>query len=42
MTCQLLSVYIAAVRTAPPRAFTLAERSQLIADAGRIRAVIGC
>jgi hypothetical protein len=42
MTCQLLSVYIAAVKTAPTRAFTPAERSQLIADAGRIRAVIGC
>jgi hypothetical protein len=40
--CLALNVYIAAVKGAPPRAFTSAERSELVADAGRIKAVIGC
>ena len=40
--CQALDVYIAAVQYAPARAFTPAERSELIADARRIKAVIGC
>ena len=40
--CLALNVYIAAVQNAPARAFTPAERSELIADARRIKAVIGC
>jgi HYR domain len=40
--CLALNVYTAAVKGAPPRAFTSAERSELVADAGRIKAVIGC
>ena len=40
--CRALTLYIAAVRIAPARAFTAAEKAELIADATRIRAVIGC
>jgi hypothetical protein len=40
--CLALNVYIAVVQNAPARAFTPAERSELIADARRIKAVIGC
>ena len=42
VVCLALDVYVAAVRTAPARAFTAAERSELLADASRIKAVIGC
>jgi hypothetical protein len=40
--CLALGVYIAAVRLAPGGALTPAERAELIADANRIRAVLGC
>jgi hypothetical protein len=30
------------VKAAPTRAFTAAERSDLLADAGRIKTVLGC
>jgi hypothetical protein len=40
--CLALNVYIAVVQNAPARAFTPAERSELIVDARRIKAVIGC
>jgi HYR domain len=40
--CLVLDLYIAAVRLAPTRALTPAERSELVADATRIKAVIGC
>jgi hypothetical protein len=40
--CRALEVYVAIVRSAPVRALTPAERSELIADAVRIEAVIGC
>jgi hypothetical protein len=40
--CLALNVYTAVVQSAPTRAFTPAERSELIGDARRIRAVIGC
>jgi hypothetical protein len=42
VTCLVLRVYIAAVDAAPRRAFSAAEKADLIADAVRIRAVIGC
>jgi Tol biopolymer transport system component len=41
-TCLALKLYIAAVKLAPSKAFTPVERAELIADATRIRAVIGC
>lgn len=41
-TCLALNVYIAVVKCAPARAFTPTERSELVADASRIKAVIGC
>ena len=40
--CLALDLYSAGVRLAPARAFTAAEKAQLIADATRTRAVIGC
>ncbi len=40
--CLGLNVYMAAVKLAPAKAFTAAERAELVADAIRIRAVIGC
>ena len=40
--CLALDVYIVAVRLAPSRAFTPAERAELIADANRIRGALGC
>ena len=40
--CLALDVYVAAVKAAPTRAFTAAERSDLLADAGRIKTVLGC
>ena len=41
-TCLALDVYIVLVRPAPGRVLTPAERAELIADANRIRAVLGC
>jgi hypothetical protein len=40
--CRALSRYVTAVRTAPGPAFSRAEERSLIADARRIRAVLGC
>jgi hypothetical protein len=40
--CRALDLYVAAVKLAPARAFTTAERSELLADATRIKTVIGC
>jgi hypothetical protein len=40
--CTGLRVYELAVRVLPGRALTPAERSELLADASRIRSVIGC
>jgi hypothetical protein len=40
--CKALDLYVAAVKLAPARAFTAAERAELLADAGRIKTVIGC
>jgi hypothetical protein len=40
--CLALDVYTTAVRIATTRAFTPAERAELLADASRIKAVIGC
>jgi hypothetical protein len=40
--CLALDLYAAAVKLAPAKAFTPAEKSELAADAKRIRAVIGC
>ena len=40
--CLGLNVYVAAVKLAPAKAFTAAERAELVADAIRIKAVIGC
>ena len=42
VACAALNVYIGLVRLAPPQAFTPAEKTDLIADANRIRAVVGC
>ena len=42
LACRALNPYIAAVRSAPARAFTAAEKAILIADAVWIKAVIGC
>jgi hypothetical protein len=42
LACTALDVYVAVVRTAPAKAFTAAERSELVADARRIEAVLGC
>jgi hypothetical protein len=40
--CFMLDLYAAAVRLSPSRALTQAERTELIADATRIKAVAGC
>ena len=40
--CFALDLYVLWVRLAPAKAFTPAEKSDLIADATRIKAVIGC
>ena len=42
VACTGLSLYSTAVRAAPANAFTAAEKTELIADATRIRRVIGC
>jgi hypothetical protein len=43
LVCAGLQLYIAAVQTAPPGSgLTPAEKSELIADATRIKAVVGC
>ena len=42
LACAALNIYIAVVRVAPPSAFTAGEKSGLVADATRIRAVVGC
>jgi hypothetical protein len=41
-TCLMLDLYIAAVRLAPSRVLTPAQRSELIADATRIKSVVVC
>ena len=40
--CVALDLYVVAVKLAPAKAFTAAEKADLIADATRIKAVIGC
>ena len=40
--CLALDRYIVIVQLAPTRALTAAERSELVTDARRIEAVIGC
>ena len=40
--CVALDLYAAAVKLAPAKAFTAAEKTDLIGDAVRIKAVIGC
>jgi WD40 repeat protein len=40
--CRALTLYIAAVRLAPSSALTAAEKTELVADATRIKGVIGC
>jgi hypothetical protein len=40
--CKALDLYVAAVWSAPARALTAAERTELTADATRIQSVIGC
>ena len=41
-TCTLLTAYVAAVNGAPARGLTSAEKVELVADANRIKAVLGC
>ena len=40
--CKAMTLYIAAVRLAPASVLTAAEKADLVADATRIKAVIGC
>lgn len=40
--CTGLGLYVVAVRSAPARALTAAERTELTADATRIQSVLGC
>ena len=40
--CVALDLYVVAVKLAPAKAFTAGEKADLIADAVRIKAVIGC
>jgi hypothetical protein len=40
--CVAMNAYIAAVRLLPTWILSASQKSQLIADAARIRAVIGC
>lgn len=42
VACWALDLYIAEVRLAPARAFSPGERAALLADAMRIKAVLGC
>jgi hypothetical protein len=42
VACAAMAAYVIAVKALPPRSATAAEKSALIADATRIRAVIGC
>ena len=42
VACIALDLYVVAVKLAPAKAFTAAEKADLIADATRIKAVIGC
>ena len=41
-TCAALNLYIALVKLAPTTALTSAQKADLIADATRIRVLIGC
>ena len=40
--CAALAVYVSTVRAVPTNVLTAAQKAELIADATRIRAVIGC
>ena len=40
--CAALNLYIAAVKAAPATALTVAQKDDLVADATRIRVLIGC
>jgi hypothetical protein len=40
--CRAVNLYIAAVTQMPSRQLSAAEKSELIADANRIKVVIGC
>jgi hypothetical protein len=42
VACIALDLYVVAVKLAPAKAFTPAEKADLIADATRIKSVIGC
>jgi hypothetical protein len=42
VACIALDLYVVAVKLAPAKAFTAAEKADLIADATRIKSVIGC
>ena len=42
LACRALDLYVGAVRLALARAFTRAEKTDLVADATRITRVIGC
>lgn len=42
LACTALNLYIGVVRLVPASVLSAAEKSELIADANRIRAVIGC
>jgi Tol biopolymer transport system component len=42
LACSALKLYIAAVKVLPPRLLTAAQKDELVGDANRIRAVIGC
>jgi hypothetical protein len=40
--CSALNLYIAGVKAAPATTLTAAQKDDLVADATRIRALIGC
>jgi hypothetical protein len=40
--CLALDLYVAAVKLAPARALTQAEKTELVGDAKRVRAAVGC
>ena len=42
VACAAMSVYIAAVKLTPTSALTAGEKTDLINDANKIRAAIGC
>jgi len=42
VACVALNAYLVIVKLAPGGALTPAERAELIADATRIKAVVGC